>query len=655
MKCSNPINALSLSAVLGALVLSGCGGGSSPGTEREQVELNAAKVSLEPLKQSRAANFSRYLRNGLYTASVSQFANCANCMESDAAATSTPSSNFSTTNTQEAGVDELDRIKYDGEYLFMAAKPWYDAQNPTLDTPEYIKVMRRDTQQSLVEINQIALPEQMKSVRGLYQHNDKLAALGSADFFYGLPAMSFDIWHPGELKVNVAVYDVSEPQTPGLNQFLSYDGYLIESRRIGNKLYLVSAFSPTVEGLVYGATNEADKQANYDRLQNVDINQLMPKLRLADNTVRNLVEPQDCYIPQDATSADGYDSIVTLTTIDLAQPNNVQSVCINSVTNAIYASTNAIYLLGATSDEKSVLHKFDLTDNMAYVGTGNVDGTFGWRSPSFRLSEHQGKLRAVTSKWTEQGPVHKLYVFDAQAQDHKLQTLSVLPNEQRPQAIGKPNEDIYAVRFFGDKAYVVTFERIDPLYVLDVTDPHDPFIAGELEIPGFSSYLHPIGENLLLGVGQQVDFDNLPQNGGDNTQPSNPISQGAKVALFDVSNPQQPLELASKVYSHAYTPVEWDHHALTYLNISENEYRFALPMSYWQSDNGMDWYNINALHTLQVNVTDGSAQLLEHSPLQAPLTNGQLYISGSDDRSVLHGERIYYIHGNVVIEGTWGE
>lgn len=649
-----------LSAVCAAVVLTGCGGGSGgsdPG--RQQIELNAAKVSLEPLSEARAANFSRHLRNGLYAASVSGLSNCVNCLEASAPTADTSAGadgNFSTTNTQEAGVDEMDRIKYNGEYLYIAAKPWYDQIDTPIGAPEYIKVMQRQADTSMSEVGRVELPQDMKYVNGLYQHNNKLAAIGNPDFFYGMPGgPAIDIWHPVDLEVNLAVYDVESPQSPELNQFISYDGYLISSRRIDNKLYMVSSFSPRVEGLNYGAFTEADKQANYDKLQATDINDLMPKLTLADNTVRNLVEPEDCYIPEDATSADGYDSIVTLTTVDLDQPNSISSVCINAVTHAIYASTNAIYLLGTTSEEQSVIHKFDLHNNMNYVGAGNVDGMFGWNSPSFRLSEHDGKLRVATTKWSSNGngPSHRLYVLDAQAQDNKLNVLSQIPNEQRPEPIGKPNEDIYAVRYFGDKAYIVTFERIDPLYVVDLSDANDPFIAGELEIPGFSSYLHPINENLLLGIGQQVDPNRFPLEGGENTTDALPVDEGAKVSLFDVSDPANPTQIGSIVYTDAYTPVEWDHHALTYLPVSETEFRFALPVSFWHFTADDLWHNTSGLHRLQVNVTDNGAELVEYTPILQSPSNESIYINVGDDRSVLHDDVVYYIHGNEVQQGNW--
>ena len=116
-------------------------------------------------------------------------------------------------------------------------------------------------------------------------------------------------------------------------------------------------------------------------------------------------------------------------------------------------------------------------------------------------------------------------IDDPSVEPH-LEIVSQLPNDQEPAPIGKPGEALHGVRFMGSRVYVVTFKKIDPLYIIDVATPEQPYIAGEVEIPGFSDYLHPIGENLLLGVGKDA-FD----------MGSFAWYQGIKLELFDVSDP----------------------------------------------------------------------------------------------------------------------
>ena len=115
-------------------------------------------------------------------------------------------------------------------------------------------------------------------------------------------------------------------------------------------------------------------------------------------------------------------------------------------------------------------------------------------------------------------------------------------------------EEIYAVRFVGEVGFVVTFEQTDPLYALDLSDPADPRVTGELKIPGYSAYLHPVGGELLLGIGQ---------SGTDSGQVT-----GSQASLFDVgdlSDPQRvdKLELARGQWSSS--AAEFDHHAFAYV------------------------------------------------------------------------------------------
>ena len=636
--------------VSSTLWLSACGGSGGDGPTRFAVERNSAKVSLQPLKATANTSFVNHFKNGIYTSSISQI--CVECTAVPASVQDnvTGVENYSTTNNQEAGVDEADRVKYDGNYLYMIANAYHDPIN-TMGEQDYIKVFERSQDSGLTPVMDITLPEAFFSLNGLYLQGDSLVGFGSGHFWASEPV--FDIWHPVEQAVNLAFYDVGDKQSPALERHVKFDGHLISSRKIDDTLYFVSTFSPVVEGLNYGASSDEQKEHNFNTIISIDINDLMPKITI-NGSEQQLVSPDNCYIPEDAGIADGYDSIVTLTAMNIADPSDFHSVCVNALTHHIYASNSSIYFMGTNNDDEGVIHRFALDGDLSYVGAGQVDGHFGWQAASFRLSEYEGYLRAVTTKSTAQGPVHQLFVFNTQAQNNELPVVAHLPNEQQPGLIGKPNEDIYAVRYFNDKAYVVTFERIDPLYVIDLSVPSAPFIAGELEVPGFSSYLHPINEHLLLGVGQQVNTDAIPGNGGNNGSDVMPVTTGAKVALFDVSDPSQPVQLQSFVYEDSYTPVQWDHHGFSYLPIDDNHFRFTLPLTHWYSD-GADWWQVaNSLNLFEVNVLDTGAELVEKTPLQAPVaTDGYYYIDSTSDRSVLHGDNVYYVHGNTVIEGMW--
>jgi len=192
------------------------------------------------------------------------------------------------------------------------------------------------------------------------------------------------------------------------------------------------------------------------------------------------------------------------------------------------------------------IHRFDASDpsRTTYRSSGSVPG---FVLNQFAMSEDKGVLRVATTE-------DPLWMNGAQQQDSES-GVSVLREQAgklvtvgRVGGLGK-GERIYAVRFLGDTGYLVTFHQVDPLFTLDLSDPGHPRQVGELKVAGYSAYLHPIGDGLLIGVGQDAS------DAG--------IRQGPQVSLFDVSDPAAPKRLAQRVLGDqsAGTEAEWDHHA----------------------------------------------------------------------------------------------
>ena len=306
---------------------------------------------------------------------------------------------------------------------------------------------------------------------------------------------------------------------------------------------------------------------------------------------------------------------------------------------------NNMYL-HATQGNDTVIHKVSLENGIEYQATGKVRGSFGWNSsPQLKMSERDGYFMAVTTEGLlADNPEHFLHVLTQQGRE--LEEVASLPNDNEPSPIGKPGEDVYAVRFFEDKAYVVTFEQVDPLYVIDLSDAEAPFISGELTIPGFSSYLHPMENGLLLGIGQQVIGANIPEAG---EQPmTTPVEDGMKVSLFDVLDPETPILLNEYVWSDTYTGAEYDYRALSVLK-TQTGYRFALPSESWISDEGT--FSLHyALQMLEVDSEDRTLSLVGSIDHQQDNEN---YYGSYDDRSVLHNDHVYYLRGNRVYHALW--
>jgi hypothetical protein len=289
------------------------------------------------------------------------------------------------------------------------------------------------------------------------------------------------------------------------------------------------------------------------------------------------------------------------------------------------------------------------------VASGAVSGQLAWRgNPLFRVHENDGLLRAVTTDYNQSPPLHRLSILQQQGAD--LVSIATLPNTSLPQAIGKPGEDIYAVRFVDEKAYVVTFRNIDPLYVINLSDDFNPYIEGELEIPGFSSYIQPLENGYLLGVGQQVSAQDLPQVSiGPIVTPQN---DGMKISLFDVRDPTNPVEVTKLVKENAFTPVEYDYKALSVLNIN-GAYQFALPIEEWGDfgtslSSGRSINYRNSLMLLQTDTTSTAPELALVDTV-SPTLGEEFYYYASDDRSVIQGNKVYYLHGNEVWLSDWSQ
>lgn len=630
-------------------VLVACSGDNSPTIDNGALQpppapqaptVNGPQVFTGGLKQTSASAVERFIKNGIYASTF------ALPVQTFSEAAASGRSGFSTTNTQEQGVDEADRIEYDGSYLYLAQYPQWPVESDSDKTS--VRILARQDDFSLQQVNQTSIGDGSTEINGMYLAQDRLSVVHS-----NYPIMPFaEIFGPvapGIGEANLSVFNTQAPEQPVKLADIKIDGWLLSSRRIGEYVYLVTGYTPQVEGLSYAEADEATKLKNYQQIQALAMDDLLPKVHVNGQS-RLLNQAGDCLVPEQAGQADGARQITTITRVNTLQPTEMTSLCIMGRADAMYMSATNLYLTGS-ADNQTVLHKVALATDVSYQASGVVKGTLGWQAnPQFRMDEEQGYLRIVTSDYQDK-PVHQLSVLNQQ--DRELKLVAQLPNEQQPQAIGKPDEDIYAVRFIGDKGYIVTFERVDPLYVLDLSDATQPNIAGSLEIPGFSSYLHPMENGYLLGVGQDVALEDLPA-GDDGSVIRAPVRQGVKVSLFDVRDPANPKELNTIIKEKGFTPVEYDYHALSVLK-NDGGYQFAMPLEQWlECDETCIASSFKVQHNLMlldVNTSSEQASLSETRLLQAK--SDQQYFFGGNDRSVIHGQHIYYLHGNQVWHSQW--
>jgi len=416
---------------------------------------------------------------------------------------------YSTTNIQVEGVDEADIVKTDGKYVYSFSK------NRLVITEAYPVETGRVV--SKTELDGI-YPQEM------FVSGNNLLLFGKASFDYmeepGGQASEMGIapypyWGGGTV---VRLYDISDRENIVLEKEISFEGNYLTSRLIGEKAYFVVNSWPR-----YGVMEE-------------DGGNIIPLMR-EDSIEKMVAEPTDIgyILPMPAQS------FVTLVSLDLGSGETGKETIAGSAYN-VFASKDAIYLAATVwlprdslipegtpvvkdveraiigDEEKTVVNKFGLDNGrIGFLGQGEVPGHV---LNQFSMDEFEGNFRiATTIGWNGS---NSLYVLDSE-----MDTIGVLEDLA-------PGESIYSARFMGNKAYLVTFRKIDPLFVIDLSNPRSPRVLGKLKIPGYSDYLHPIDESHLIGIGKET----IEAAKGDFAW-----YQGLKMAVFDVSDVENPVEM----------------------------------------------------------------------------------------------------------------
>jgi uncharacterized secreted protein with C-terminal beta-propeller domain len=327
------------------------------------------------------------------------------------------------------------------------------------------------------------------------------------------------------------------------------------------------------------------------------------------------------------------DSMVTVYTVDLAASvanpfANVSPISIAADGDTVYATATSLYVTSnpfpylhtgpavlrpglaipkapyRVDGFRTQIHRFDISQPGAprYLGSGSVPGAiYG----SYALSDYDGHLRIAATQYGTAGKSSTgLYIVD----DQTLAMTGWIGG------IGM-NEQVYAVRYVGPLAFVVTYRQVDPFTVLDLSDPAHPKRGGSLSMPGYSSYLFPITDTLILGVGGSVGTGNEPD--------------GMKFELFDVSNPASPTEVASLVRAGSTGPVRFDPHAFLYWPATGS---VVVPVSSWQA--------AAASQTLVLTV-HGTAL-----GTQGVITPPKAASPGSDHRSLVIGSTLWTLGDN---------
>ncbi|HEB13067.1 MAG TPA: hypothetical protein ENI11_05280 [Actinobacteria bacterium] len=422
-------------------------------------------------------------------------------------------SDYSKTNVQVQGVDEADIVKTDGKYIYKISE---SKLSIVLATPtDRMKV-----------VGEIPFSSGEFRPQEIYVDKNYVIVIGQASGPIELKAPEPGVSENEQLRqmntqtmVKALVFDTSDKANPRKTREVEIEGSYLTSRKIGSAVYLVAN-----KDLDYYTIMEETKDKQNATPIYHDSAQSDEYKRVGFSQIR--------YFPQPSQP-----NYLLVAGFNLDEPDREMKV--NTYLGAgqnVYASQKNLYVAAAkpgpspTGGTNTGVYRFALNDGeTVFMSQGEVPGTI---LNQFSMDEHSGYFRIAT---TEQ----RLEPSDGMSTENNLFVL-----DSDLEIAGKitdiaPGESIYSVRFMGERAYMVTFKKVDPLFVIDLKDPSNPRIQGELKIPGYSDYLHIYDENHIIGFGKDAV--------GAESSPGMPESdfayyQGMKIAVFDVSNVERPVE-----------------------------------------------------------------------------------------------------------------
>jgi inhibitor of cysteine peptidase len=461
-------------------------------------------------------------------------------MSEDSASQQSSGSSHSSTNNQVEGIEEADVAVTDGEVIYTVSGTnvlLIDAKNPaSLNQIAAIRLKEHTYVEQLILHNNYLIV----SYSDYVELNDK------GDYVY-------------ESYAKVGIYDISDKQKPKLVRDYGHEGYSVAIRKTNDTLYFISQNSPDYWAWYREEGDESLTPAIYDSEEGGKTDLNLDKISILPNST----EP----------------NFTTISAINLSSGESVdiQTESYLGSSAGFYMSHNAMYLTTAKyasfapnnrmmdieimrEASETSIYRFEVNGTkVSFTGQTTVAGSI---LNQFSMDEHNGYLRVATTSGNTRGA-------DADS------TSAIIIFDSSMNQVGKvgdlaKGERIYSARFMGDKAYIVTFKETDPLFTFDLSNPTNPKVLGELKIPGYSTYLHPVGENHLLGLGYHTELEQ--------SQGSSFVKQvGLKLSLFNVTDLNNPIEQDIEIiggegtYSQAI-----DNHKAFFIHKGKNLYGFPV-------------------------------------------------------------------------------
>lgn len=408
--------------------------------------------------------------------------------------------NYSTTNVQVEGVDEADTMKNDGRYIYMIK-----------ERGRAVSIL--DTKGTLQELSAIRTSDNNHYFEQLLLDKNTLIVIGTMHDVNSKQTTASYLYPEEYSKTftTADIYDVTDKANPKLTRKVTIEGYINKIRKIENQLYIITSSYRDI----ISENHLTDEQLLTYYSDSADDN---PELKPVsfDNFY---CEPWSncCYTN-------------VLATVPLNETKEMMLEVILGTDEEIYMNEKSLYFVDSEYSREikntiSYISKFELNkEKPTYTVTGLVEGKI---LNQFSMDEYNGNLRIATTNNNSQNAI---YILNSQ-----LKQIGAVTNLAE-------GERIYSARFEGDRGYLVTFKETDPLFVFDLSNPRQPKALGKLKIPGFSQYLHPLGDHLVVGIGRSTNEIITRTEDGKEHVTGTSVG-GIKLSLFDVTNPQSPVEI----------------------------------------------------------------------------------------------------------------
>jgi len=520
----------------------------------------------------------------------------------------------SETNVQVEGVDEGDIIKTDGDRIYKI----------NYNRLQVIDVLQNGAMELVLDNTMTTENESISYTyfSDLYLSEDYLIVIGQRYTYFTFETNSgedevyldYMYWY-GIPQTVVLLYDLDDLS---LDHEFEINGSIISSRRIDNRLYVISNHYPVMveQDDDPRPVFKADDEVIVPEISDIKYNQGMPT-----------------------------ESFTIISTIFLTEEPTLEFDIFLGVTSwgIVYVSPNAIYLasyyyffnqLAQTYGSYGLMlsYLFEEDGTVTFGGSAFYEG---YVLNQFAIDEYDGYLRIVTTFGWGSNAINRLYVFKRETIDNKRTLTSVSVLEE---GLGKPGETVRSVRFNGELATVVTYEQTDPLYVIDLSDPTAPTIRAGLEVTGYATYQHIWDTNLIIGIGYEAE--------GNQTF-------GLKLTMFDISNPDDPvvvgdpLVMSIEEYGWSYSEALYNHKALlisktfNFIGFGVSTYHWT-DEEYWYSN---DYYvfdiNPSSLTPITISAIISHSQFLEPIPEEPERDYYWYYPYVNIDRAVTVGNYLF--------------